>query len=81
MSAGPEKNGGAGSAKLDPGSSLDSFFEMNESARVVEGTNSPVSRPYFTRKSIDQAYYDVSDPALAARTRDSGCEFLGPRLV
>jgi hypothetical protein len=37
---------------------------MNQSARLVKGTTSPVRRPYFMRKSINRAYYDVSDPAL-----------------
>ena len=64
MSSGSEKTGGAGSAKLDAGRPLESSFEMNQGARIVQGTTTPVTRPYFTRKSLDQAYYDVSDPAL-----------------
>ena len=60
----------AETAKLDPGKTLDSFFERNWPAGAVrvEGAekakNDPTTRPYFSRKNIEQAYYDVSDPAL-----------------
>jgi LmbE family N-acetylglucosaminyl deacetylase len=57
-------------AKVEPGKALDSFFERSwpSGSVVVEGAaptrKDPTTRPYFTRKSIEQPYYDVSDPAL-----------------
>ncbi len=57
-------------AKVEPGKALESFFERGwPSVNVeVEGaapvTKDPTTRPYFTRKNIEQPYYDVSDPAL-----------------
>lgn len=54
----------AGSTKLDGGHSLDSLLEMDNNSRFVEGIASLVSRPYFTRGNVDQAYYDIINPAL-----------------
>jgi LmbE family N-acetylglucosaminyl deacetylase len=57
-------------AMVEPGKALDSFFERSwpSGSVVVEGAaptrKDPTTRPYFTRKSIEQPYYDVSDPAL-----------------
>jgi LmbE family N-acetylglucosaminyl deacetylase len=60
----------AGTAKIDAGKTLDFGFEYGwMGPRVVKGDTSkpgsdPATRPYFTRKNIEQPYYDVSDPAL-----------------
>ncbi len=67
VSAGKERTE---TAKVEPGKALDSFFERSwpSGSVVVEGAaptkKDPTTRPYFTRKSIEQPYYDVSDPAL-----------------
>jgi LmbE family N-acetylglucosaminyl deacetylase len=59
-----------GAAKIEPGKTLDSSFEYGWPGRGVETDGSadrrrdPTTRPYFSRKNIEQAYYDVSDPAL-----------------
>ncbi|MBV8828351.1 MAG: PIG-L family deacetylase [Acidobacteriaceae bacterium] len=52
------------STKLNPGSALSAFFEMSKCTRIVEETTSTVARPYFTRTSLKQAYYDLRDPEL-----------------
>jgi LmbE family N-acetylglucosaminyl deacetylase len=70
MSAGKERTWAAQAAKVEPGKALDSFFERSwpSGSVVVEGAaptkKDPTTRPYFTRKNVEQAYYDVSDPAL-----------------
>jgi len=63
-----------GGDALEPGKTLDSSFERRQvsangptvtvltSAAGKEAD--PTTRPYFTRKNIEQPYYDVSDPAL-----------------
>lgn len=60
----PEKLSGFDSVKLNPGKSLDSFFEWKEGGDSIEPKLPAVTRPYFTQKNSRQAYYDVSDPAL-----------------
>jgi LmbE family N-acetylglucosaminyl deacetylase len=56
--------------KIEPGKTLESSFERGwPSGTVVTGRapdtkRDPTTRPYFWRKSIEQPYYDVSDPAL-----------------
>jgi LmbE family N-acetylglucosaminyl deacetylase len=56
--------------KIEPGKSLDSFFEYgwNDHHVIVSGTSTPAhdptTRPYFSRKNIEQPYYDLSDPTL-----------------
>jgi LmbE family N-acetylglucosaminyl deacetylase len=70
MSAGKERTWAAQAAKVEAGKALDSFFERSwpSGSVVVEGAaptkKDPTTRPYFTRKNVEQAYYDVSDPAL-----------------
>jgi len=59
-----------GTAKIEPGKTLDFAFEYGWTGpRVIKSDTSkpgsdPVTRPYFTKKDSEQAYYDVSDPAL-----------------
>jgi LmbE family N-acetylglucosaminyl deacetylase len=60
----------SGTGQIEPGKTLDFGFEYGWTGpRVVKGDTSkpgsdPATRPYFTRKNIEQPYYDVSDPAL-----------------
>ena len=67
---GKEGTWAAGTGKVEAGKTLDSSFEygwgsMKASVEQAEGMpKDPTTRPYFTRKSIEQAYYDVNDPAL-----------------
>ena len=52
---------------VEPGKTRDSFFEqrqMNDSHDPRLVVKNQTTRPYFTRKDIEQPYYDVSDPAL-----------------
>jgi len=69
-SVGKEGTWAAGTGKVEAGKTLDSSFEygwgsMKASVEQAEGMpKDPTTRPYFTRKSIEQAYYDVNDPAL-----------------
>jgi LmbE family N-acetylglucosaminyl deacetylase len=58
-----------GMRKVEPGKALESSFERGLSSNVVvEGATKakgdPTTRPYFTRKNVEQPYYDVSDAAL-----------------
>jgi LmbE family N-acetylglucosaminyl deacetylase len=59
-----------GTAKIEPGKTLDFAFEYGWTGpRVIKSETSkpgsdPVTRPYFTKKDSEQAYYDVSDPTL-----------------
>jgi LmbE family N-acetylglucosaminyl deacetylase len=58
-----------GTAKIEPGKTLDSFFEYRWPGNVVaDGASNrkkdPTTRPYFSKKNAEQTYYDVSDPAL-----------------
>ncbi|MGD0444495.1 MAG: PIG-L family deacetylase [Edaphobacter sp.] len=58
-----------GTATIAPGKSLDSSLEYGwpQKSLQVEGSQArkdPATRPYFSRKNIEQPYYDVSDPAL-----------------
>jgi LmbE family N-acetylglucosaminyl deacetylase len=58
-----------GTAKIEPGKSLDSSFEYGWPGNggtdgVSHGKKDPTTRPYFSKKNAEQAYYDVSDPAL-----------------
>jgi LmbE family N-acetylglucosaminyl deacetylase len=68
--AGREHAGTPASAKIGPGKTQDFAFEYGwTGAHVIKGETSkpgsdPVTRPYFTKKDSEQAYYDVSDPAL-----------------
>ncbi|MEI9979244.1 MAG: PIG-L family deacetylase [Edaphobacter sp.] len=70
VSAGKERTWAAETAKVEPGKALDSSFERSwpSGAVVMEGASpakkDPTTRPYFTRKNVEQPYYDVSDPAL-----------------
>lgn len=68
---GKERTWAPRTAKIEPGKTLDSLFEQGLAGTQVVGTNDapsarrePVTRPYFSRKNIEQPYYDVSDPAL-----------------
>jgi len=69
-SVGKEHTWSPGTAKIEPGKTLDFNFEYGWTGpRVIKSDTSkpgidPVTRPYFTRKDIEQAYYDVSDPRL-----------------
>jgi LmbE family N-acetylglucosaminyl deacetylase len=69
-SAGKEHTWPSGTAKIEPGKILDFGFEYGwMGPRIVKSDTSkpgsdPATRPYFTRKNIEQPYYDVSDPAL-----------------
>ena len=69
VSATKERTWAPQTAKVEPGKALDSSFERGFSGGVVvEGATKikgdPTTRPYFTRKNVEQPYYDVSDPAL-----------------
>jgi LmbE family N-acetylglucosaminyl deacetylase len=70
VSASRERTWAAETAKVEPGKTLESSFETGWSSGsvVVEGAaktkGDPTTRPYFTRKNIEQPFYDVSDPAL-----------------
>ena len=70
VSANKERTWAPQTAKVESGKALDSFFERSwpSGSVVVEGAaptkKDPTTRPYFTRKNIEQPYYDVSDPAL-----------------
>jgi len=66
VSTGREHGWGDG-IMVAPGKSADSFFEQS----LVNNDHDPylvipdrLTRPYFTRKSIEHPYYDVSDPSL-----------------
>jgi hypothetical protein len=70
-SMGKERSLTVGPAKIEPGKVLDSSFEYgwpgsDDDAVVRASTRrqNPTTRPYFSRKNIEQPYYDVSDPAL-----------------
>jgi LmbE family N-acetylglucosaminyl deacetylase len=69
-SAGKEHDLAAGTAKVEPGKTLDSTFEYGWPGSGVgtdgasHGRKDPTTRPYFSKKTAEQAYYDVSDPAL-----------------
>lgn len=69
-SAGKERNWAAGTAKVEPGKTLDSAFEYGWPGSgggtdgASHGRKDPTTRPYFSKKTAEQAYYDVSDPAL-----------------
>jgi LmbE family N-acetylglucosaminyl deacetylase len=70
-SAGKEHSWAPGTAKIEPGKTLDSSFEFGWPAKNVGATQGasaprrdPTTRPYFSKKTTEQAYYDVSDPAL-----------------
>ncbi len=69
-SAGKERTLATGTGKVEPGKSLDSSFDYSwASAKAASGRaegmpKDPTTRPYFTRKNIEQAYYDINDPAL-----------------
>ena len=68
--AGKEHAGTPATAKIGPGKTQDFAFEYGWTGpRVIESETSkpgsdPVTRPYFTKKDSEQAYYDVSDPSL-----------------
>ena len=70
ISASKERTWSAETSKVEPGKTLESSFESGWPSGnvVVEGATKakgdPTTRPYFTRKNIEQPYYDVSDPAL-----------------
>ena len=69
ISVGKERTWAPGTAKIEPGKTLDSFFEYGWARQHVLGndtsvTGDPSTRPYFTRKNIEQAYYNLSDPRL-----------------
>jgi LmbE family N-acetylglucosaminyl deacetylase len=69
-SIGKEHSLNPASARIEPGKTLDSSFEYGwpGSSAGTDGTadrrRDPTTRPYFSRKSIEQAYYDGNDPAL-----------------
>jgi LmbE family N-acetylglucosaminyl deacetylase len=70
VSEGKERTWAPGTAKIEPGKTLDSFYEFGwgSGSVVVEGAygakHDSTTRPYFSRKNSEQAYYDVNDPAL-----------------
>jgi LmbE family N-acetylglucosaminyl deacetylase len=70
VSSGKERTPAPGPATIQPGKTQDSSFEYTWPSKnpVIEEPSSarkdPTTRPYFTRKDIEQAYYDVTDPAL-----------------
>jgi len=57
-----ERTWAADGSTVEPGKPLNSFFEQSQlrGPRV----NNQMTRPYFTRKNSEQAYYDVSDATL-----------------
>jgi LmbE family N-acetylglucosaminyl deacetylase len=62
----PERTWGEG-VTVEPGKTRDSSFEeeqRNNSHEPHLVIRDQTTRPYFTRKDIEQPYYDVSDPAL-----------------
>ena len=69
-SVGKEHTWSPGTAKIEAGKTLDFDFEYGWTGpRVIKSDTAkpgidPVTRPYFSRKDIEQAYYDVSDPTL-----------------
>ena len=69
-SVGKERTWAPGTAKIAPGKTLDSFYEFgwDSGSIVVKGASGakhdPTTRPYFSKKNSEQAYYDVNDPAL-----------------
>jgi LmbE family N-acetylglucosaminyl deacetylase len=69
-SVGKEHAWAPGTVKLEPGKTLDSFFEYGwpGSGAGTDGASharrDPTTRPYFSKKNAEQAYYDVNDPAL-----------------
>jgi hypothetical protein len=71
VAAGKEHSLAPGSAKLEPGKTLESSLEYGWPSKSGGGTDGtadrrkdPTTRPYFSKKNAEQAYYDVSDPAL-----------------
>ena len=68
-SPGKEHVWAPGTGKIDPGKTLEYAFEYSSNSRgskseTSKREDSRFTRPYFTRKDIEQAYYDVSDPGL-----------------
>jgi LmbE family N-acetylglucosaminyl deacetylase len=66
VSTKPERIWGDG-ATVEPGKTRDSSFEeakRNNSHDPHLVIGDQTTRPYFTRKDIEQPFYDVSDPAL-----------------
>jgi LmbE family N-acetylglucosaminyl deacetylase len=66
VSTKPERTWGDG-ATVEPGKTRDSSFEeakRNNSHDPHLVIGDQTTRPYFTRKDIEQPFYDVSDPAL-----------------
>jgi LmbE family N-acetylglucosaminyl deacetylase len=70
ISVGKERTWAPGTAKIEPGKTLDSFFEQGWPSGnvVVEGASNtkkdPITRPYFSKKNSEQSYYDVNDATL-----------------
>jgi LmbE family N-acetylglucosaminyl deacetylase len=65
----PKKTGAEESATLNPGSLLERFFDLNQGAGPGKGTAIAETRPYFTRKGIDQPWYDLIAPNLRLAPR------------
>jgi len=69
-SQGKEHVWAPGTGKVDPGKTLDYAFEYSSTnlrgskSETSKTEDSRLTRPYFTRKDIEQAYYDINDPAL-----------------
>jgi LmbE family N-acetylglucosaminyl deacetylase len=65
-----ERTWATGTAKIEPGKTLDSFFEYGWKPQhvIVSGepiaVSDPTRRPYFSRKNIEQPFYDISDAGL-----------------
>ncbi|MDQ2833796.1 MAG: PIG-L family deacetylase [Acidobacteriota bacterium] len=70
IEAGKIESGKIETGKIGPGKTLQSFFDYGwpKESTVRNGRSAapkdPITRPYFSRNSIEQPYYDVSDPAL-----------------
>ena len=67
---GKEHNLTASAGKIEAGKTLESSFDYGwpgsgaETDGVADKKRDPTTRPYFSKKNAEQAYYDVSNPAL-----------------
>lgn len=69
ISTGKERTWAPETGKIEPGKTLDSFFEYGWNRQHINGNDTstagdPSTRPYFTRKNSEQPYYDLSDASL-----------------
>ena len=82
---GKERTCGSGRPqRLQPGKTLDSFYEFGWRSGSVaihggasDAKRDPTTRPYFSKKNSEQAYYDVNDAALQAGSADTAGGVLG----